>query len=68
MPVAFLYEPAIKPGDDARLICRKLKRPPVGVVVRRGGCQHRFHPRHMSMVQNYEVRPQKLLSSWTENR
>ncbi|GFX39168.1 uncharacterized protein TNCV_359821 [Trichonephila clavipes] len=30
-----------------------------GVVVRRGGCQLRYHPRHLTMVQNYVVRRQK---------
>ncbi|GFV48139.1 uncharacterized protein TNCV_3554181 [Trichonephila clavipes] len=34
----------------------KLQCPPVGVEVRRGGCQLRCHPRHMAMVQNDEVR------------
>ncbi|GFY00713.1 phospholipase D1 [Trichonephila clavipes] len=29
------------------------------VVVRRGGCQLRSHPRHLTMVQNYVVRRQK---------
>ncbi|GFT73527.1 uncharacterized protein TNCV_4021351 [Trichonephila clavipes] len=30
-----------------------------GVVVRRGGCQLRCRPRHMTMAQNYVVRLQK---------
>ncbi|GFS91301.1 transposable element Tcb2 transposase [Trichonephila clavipes] len=30
-----------------------------GVVVRRGGCQLRCHPRHLTMVRNYVVRRQK---------
>ncbi|GFU17807.1 retrovirus-related Pol polyprotein from transposon 297 [Trichonephila clavipes] len=30
-----------------------------GVVVRRGGCQLRCRPRHLTMVQNYVVRHQK---------
>ncbi|GFW72949.1 uncharacterized protein TNCV_830721 [Trichonephila clavipes] len=30
-----------------------------GVVVRRGVCQLRYRPRHLTMVQNYEVRHQK---------
>ncbi|GFX99959.1 uncharacterized protein TNCV_259961 [Trichonephila clavipes] len=30
-----------------------------GVVVRGGGYQLRCHPRHLTMVQNYEVRHQK---------
>ncbi|GFV92881.1 uncharacterized protein TNCV_1692741 [Trichonephila clavipes] len=30
-----------------------------GVVVRRGGCQRRCRPRHLTMVQNYVVRSQK---------
>ncbi|GFU13432.1 uncharacterized protein TNCV_937451 [Trichonephila clavipes] len=30
-----------------------------GVVVRRGGCQLRCRPRHLTMVQNYVVRLQK---------
>ncbi|GFY02881.1 uncharacterized protein TNCV_3507611 [Trichonephila clavipes] len=30
-----------------------------GVVVRRGGCQLRCHPRHLTMVHNYVVRRQK---------
>ncbi|GFX50681.1 uncharacterized protein TNCV_2722671 [Trichonephila clavipes] len=30
-----------------------------GVVVRRWGCQLRCHPRHLTMVQNDEVRLQK---------
>ncbi|GFU31737.1 hypothetical protein TNCV_1176141 [Trichonephila clavipes] len=29
-----------------------------GVVVRRGGCQFRCRPRHLTMVQNYVVRRQ----------
>ncbi|GFU61967.1 hypothetical protein TNCV_4022521 [Trichonephila clavipes] len=32
-----------------------------GVVVRRGGYQLRCHPHHLTMVQNYVVRPQKAL-------
>ncbi|GFX05775.1 hypothetical protein TNCV_5089651 [Trichonephila clavipes] len=34
-----------------------------GVVVRRGGCQLRCCPRHLTMVQNDEVRRQKPSSS-----
>ncbi|GFS73853.1 hypothetical protein TNCV_1458781 [Trichonephila clavipes] len=36
------------------------KRPPVGVVwkLRKGWCQLRFHPRHLTVVQNYEVHHQ----------
>ncbi|GFX45536.1 uncharacterized protein TNCV_2740731 [Trichonephila clavipes] len=30
-----------------------------GEVVRRGGCQLRCRPRHLTMVQNYEIRRQK---------
>ncbi|GFW57770.1 uncharacterized protein TNCV_2926891 [Trichonephila clavipes] len=30
-----------------------------GVVVRRGGCQLRCRPRHLTMVQNYVVRRQR---------
>ncbi|GFY23460.1 uncharacterized protein TNCV_3941521 [Trichonephila clavipes] len=30
-----------------------------GVVVRRGECQLRYRPRHLTMVQNCEVRCQK---------
>ncbi|GFU87989.1 uncharacterized protein TNCV_1335581 [Trichonephila clavipes] len=30
-----------------------------GVVVRRGGCQLRYRPRHLTRVQNYMVRRQK---------
>ncbi|GFX43506.1 uncharacterized protein TNCV_4875261 [Trichonephila clavipes] len=30
-----------------------------GVVVRRGGCQLKCRPRHLTMVQNYVVRRQK---------
>ncbi|GFY20966.1 uncharacterized protein TNCV_3990101 [Trichonephila clavipes] len=30
-----------------------------GVVVRKGGCQLRCRPRHLTMVQNYVVRRQK---------
>ncbi|GFW07430.1 uncharacterized protein TNCV_866021 [Trichonephila clavipes] len=30
-----------------------------GVVARRGGCQLRCRPRHLTMVQNYVVRRQK---------
>ncbi|GFT35882.1 uncharacterized protein TNCV_2154411 [Trichonephila clavipes] len=30
-----------------------------GLVVRRGECQLRCHPRHLIMIQNYEVRVQK---------
>ncbi|GFS62153.1 uncharacterized protein TNCV_477001 [Trichonephila clavipes] len=30
-----------------------------GVVVRRGGCQLRCRPRHLTMIQNYVVRRQK---------
>ncbi|GFW16538.1 uncharacterized protein TNCV_2351621 [Trichonephila clavipes] len=36
-----------------------------GVVVRRGGCQLRCRPRHLTMVQNYVVRRQKQLNSAT---
>ncbi|GFV21420.1 uncharacterized protein TNCV_2371771 [Trichonephila clavipes] len=43
-------------GSDARLICRELKRPPVGVIVRRGGCKLSCSPRHWTMVQNDERR------------
>ncbi|GFV43171.1 hypothetical protein TNCV_1574171 [Trichonephila clavipes] len=48
--------------SDARKICRELKRPHVGVVVRRG-CQLSCRPLYLTMVQNYEVRPQKPSSS-----
>ncbi|GFW25011.1 uncharacterized protein TNCV_3155141 [Trichonephila clavipes] len=34
-----------------------------GVVVRRGGCQLRCHPRHLTMVQYYGVRHQKSSGS-----
>ncbi|GFT59909.1 uncharacterized protein TNCV_705281 [Trichonephila clavipes] len=34
-----------------------------GVVVRRGGCQLRCRPRHLTMVQNYVARRQKPLCS-----
>ncbi|GFW24221.1 uncharacterized protein TNCV_1847801 [Trichonephila clavipes] len=34
-----------------------------GVVVRRRGCQLRCRPRHLIMVQNYEVHRQKASSS-----
>ncbi|GFY31659.1 hypothetical protein TNCV_4199701 [Trichonephila clavipes] len=44
----------MKKGSDAR---RELKRPAVGVIVGRG--QLRCHPRHLTMVQNDEVRHQK---------
>ncbi|GFV66273.1 hypothetical protein TNCV_2736871 [Trichonephila clavipes] len=40
---------------------KELKRPLVDVVVRRGECQLRCHPRHLTMIQNYEVRCQKTL-------
>ncbi|GFT52541.1 hypothetical protein TNCV_14981 [Trichonephila clavipes] len=36
----------------------ELKRPPVGVVVRRVGRQLKCRPRHLTMVQNYVVRRQ----------
>ncbi|GFY04429.1 uncharacterized protein TNCV_4415171 [Trichonephila clavipes] len=39
-----------------------------GVVVRRGACQLRCRPRHLTMVQNYEVHPQKPSSSSTVRR
>ncbi|GBM28137.1 hypothetical protein AVEN_224194-1 [Araneus ventricosus] len=32
-----------------------------GVEVRRGGCQLRCRPRHLTEVQNYEVRPKIAL-------
>ncbi|GFW45598.1 hypothetical protein TNCV_3245361 [Trichonephila clavipes] len=43
----------------------ELKRPPVGVVVRRGGML-RCHPRHLTMIQNYEVRCQnpRVAEQW----
>ncbi|GFW96812.1 hypothetical protein TNCV_2159481 [Trichonephila clavipes] len=31
------------------------KRPSSGVEIRRGGCQLRYHPRHFTVVQTYEV-------------
>ncbi|GFW44731.1 uncharacterized protein TNCV_4482761 [Trichonephila clavipes] len=34
-----------------------------GGVLRRGGCQLRCRPRHLTMVQNYVVRRQKLSCS-----
>ncbi|GFY28951.1 hypothetical protein TNCV_4720791 [Trichonephila clavipes] len=40
-------------------ICRELKWPPAGVVVRRGGYQLRCRTRHLTAVQNFEVRRQK---------
>ncbi|GFW14457.1 hypothetical protein TNCV_298771 [Trichonephila clavipes] len=46
------------PQKTRRVICRELKRPPVGVVVRRGGCQLRCRPHHLTMVQNCEIRRQ----------
>ncbi|GFV26780.1 uncharacterized protein TNCV_5000641 [Trichonephila clavipes] len=39
-----------------------------GVVVRRGGCQLRCRPRHLTMVQNYVVRRQKPSCSLTVRR
>ncbi|GFV48152.1 uncharacterized protein TNCV_3554311 [Trichonephila clavipes] len=39
-----------------------------GVVVRRGECKLRFHPRHLTMVQNDVVRHQKPSRSWTVRR
>ncbi|GFW71910.1 hypothetical protein TNCV_3220861 [Trichonephila clavipes] len=44
------------------MLCRELKRPPVGVVWKSGEGQCR--PLHLTMVQNYEVRRQKPSSSW----
>ncbi|GFX99731.1 uncharacterized protein TNCV_257701 [Trichonephila clavipes] len=37
----------------------KTSSPWCGVVVRRGSCQLRRRPRHLTMVQNYVVRRQK---------
>ncbi|GFV51019.1 hypothetical protein TNCV_114131 [Trichonephila clavipes] len=34
-----------------------------GMVVRRDGCQLKSHSRHLTMVQNFEVRRQKLSKS-----
>ncbi|GFS60885.1 RRM_3 domain-containing protein [Trichonephila clavipes] len=42
-------------GQRCTLNLPRAKRPPVGVVVRRGGFQLRCRPRHSTMVQNYEV-------------
>ncbi|GFU34148.1 hypothetical protein TNCV_3199411 [Trichonephila clavipes] len=41
----------------------RLKRPPGGVEVRRGGYQLRCHSHHLTMVQNYKVHRQKPFSS-----
>ncbi|GFV25899.1 hypothetical protein TNCV_3868661 [Trichonephila clavipes] len=50
----------LSPGSDARQICRELKRPSVGMVRQLGeGCQLRCRYRHLTMVQNDEVRRQK---------
>ncbi|GFU01132.1 hypothetical protein TNCV_2834991 [Trichonephila clavipes] len=46
-------------------MCRKLKRFPVGVVVRKGGCQLRCHPHPLTMVQNCVV---ELLTSQSRSR
>ncbi|GFT92971.1 hypothetical protein TNCV_741111 [Trichonephila clavipes] len=46
-------------GERCKLNLSELKRSPVGVVVRRVGCQLRYRPRHLTMVQHYEVRRQK---------
>ncbi|GFX81956.1 hypothetical protein TNCV_2571551 [Trichonephila clavipes] len=43
-------------GVGKRLICRELKRLPVGMV---SGFQLRCRPRHLTMAQNYEARGQK---------
>ncbi|GFU49772.1 uncharacterized protein TNCV_2930451 [Trichonephila clavipes] len=40
-------------------LSRAETRPPVGVVVKRGGCLLRCRPRHLTVVQNYVVRRQK---------
>ncbi|GFV13953.1 hypothetical protein TNCV_524301 [Trichonephila clavipes] len=40
-------------------LSRAQKRPPVDVVVRKGGCQLRCRSRHLTMFQNDEVRCQK---------
>ncbi|GFX12936.1 uncharacterized protein TNCV_3659321 [Trichonephila clavipes] len=32
-----------------------------GVEIRRAGCQFKYRPRHLTMVQNYRVRRQKVL-------
>ncbi|GFT44726.1 uncharacterized protein TNCV_2845161 [Trichonephila clavipes] len=39
-----------------------------GGVARRGGCQVRCCPRHLTMAQNYEVRHQKPSCSLTVSR
>ncbi|GFT53079.1 hypothetical protein TNCV_4232191 [Trichonephila clavipes] len=41
--------------------CSELKRPPVVVVVGRGGCQLRYCPCHLTVARNYKVHCQKLL-------
>ncbi|GFW34902.1 hypothetical protein TNCV_978401 [Trichonephila clavipes] len=41
-------------GDRCCEICRELKRPPVGVVVRRAGCQLRCRPLHLTMGEAHE--------------
>ncbi|GFT38757.1 hypothetical protein TNCV_1499301 [Trichonephila clavipes] len=35
------------------------------MVVKRDGCQLKSHPRHLTMVQNVEVRRQKLSNAWS---
>ncbi|GFU66179.1 hypothetical protein TNCV_2858521 [Trichonephila clavipes] len=40
-----------------------IKHPPIGMEVRKGECQLRRLPRHLIMVQNYEVRLYRPLSS-----
>ncbi|GFW46667.1 uncharacterized protein TNCV_1937361 [Trichonephila clavipes] len=39
-----------------------------GVVVRRGGYQLRCRPRHLTIIQNNEIRPQKPSCSCTVRR
>ncbi|GFY03054.1 hypothetical protein TNCV_980591 [Trichonephila clavipes] len=48
-------EDLLQGGGRYTLNLSCLKRPPVGVKVRRGGAQLRYHPNHLNMVQNYEV-------------
>ncbi|GFX06926.1 hypothetical protein TNCV_1202411 [Trichonephila clavipes] len=55
------FEPSTTkdPPCRAAMHVKSVESFPVGVVVRREGCQLRCHPRHLTMVQNYVVRRQK---------
>ncbi|GFT03702.1 hypothetical protein TNCV_278641 [Trichonephila clavipes] len=72
-PACHEFEPSTAEDPPCRagrcsLNMSRLKRLPIGLVWNLGeGCQNRCRPRHLSMVQNYEIRCRKTSSCRTHH-